>query len=112
MPFKFNALFASSKVANSIKANLALVLQFNMGVAVGGHRLTRRMAPLRNCINNASDVPGGTFPTNSSRLILISGIIIIIVVIGIAIMEEERGGVKLVVVVDAAAGMPPDSTTG
>ena len=109
MPFKFNALFASSKVANSIKANLALVLQFNMGVAVGGHRLTRRMAPLRNCINNASDVPGGTFPTNSSRLILISGIVII----GIAIMEEERGGVKLVVVVvDAAAGMPPDSTTG
>ena len=109
MPFKFNALFASSKVANSIKANLALVLQFNMGVAVGGHRLTRRMAPLRNCINNASDVPGGTFPTNSSRLILISGIIII----GIAIMEEERGGVKIVVVVvDAAAGMPPDSTTG
>ena len=109
MPFKFNALFASSKVATSIKANLALVLQFNMGVAVGGHRLTRRMAPLRNCINNASDVPGGTFPTNSSRLILISGIIII----GIAIMEEERGGVKIVVVVvDAAAGMPPDSTTG
>lgn len=41
-----------------------------MGIASGGQRPVLRMAPLRNCISRTSDVPGGVFPTNNSRLIL------------------------------------------
>jgi hypothetical protein len=58
-----------------------------MGDPSGGQRLTRRMAPLRNCMRSASEVPGGVFPMNSSRFIFSSG-----VRMGGRWDEEDEGG--------------------
>ena len=54
--------------------------------------MTRRMAPLRNCIKSASVVmPGGVFPTNNSRLILSIGLAVKLDIAPLL----ERGGPEI-----------------
>mmetsp|Transcript_36733 Transcript_36733/g.87750 ORF Transcript_36733/g.87750 Transcript_36733/m.87750 type:complete len:234 (+) Transcript_36733:597-1298(+) len=87
IPLRFNALLAKSTVASSMKQNLSFFRQVTMGVTSGGHKFTRDIAPERNCISRASEVPGGVFPTKSSRLSLVSGPLP-----PMKPTEEERGG--------------------
>ena len=70
IPDILRQLFASSTEAHSTNANFALTRHCTMGDAVGAQSLTRRMAALKNWRRSISDVPGGVFPTKSSRFIL------------------------------------------
>ncbi len=70
MPFKLRTLFASSMEAHSTKANFWLTRHWTIGDSDGWQRLMRLMAPLRNWRRSISLVPGGVFPTKSSRFIL------------------------------------------
>jgi hypothetical protein len=73
-PVEVQCLTRELPQPHSLNVNLDFVGQLTMANSDCPTSLTRRiMAPLRNCINRASDVSGRTLPTNNLRLILSLG---------------------------------------
>mmetsp|Transcript_10514 Transcript_10514/g.23200 ORF Transcript_10514/g.23200 Transcript_10514/m.23200 type:complete len:204 (-) Transcript_10514:235-846(-) len=70
IPFRFRPRAASSALAHSTKANFVFTRHWTTGVACGRQSPVLRIAPLKNSIIKASFVPGGVFPTKSSRFTL------------------------------------------